>query len=217
MWTGEAAAAAERPDGAPRASAPSRREALADDALPPTAVKRHGVERVALGDWKPGAVAQERLHCNHGQVSSLAAVATAICSIKGLCSIGRLGGDQVRSLKKIVSALTMAMLPVLNVFLILFLLMSIGAPMRARRYATRFGTGTGQARDSLGAVTGQSRDRHGAVTGESRGSHGTVTGQSRGSHGTVTGQPRDSPGSLSLRRGKALILPCAKGGKADKR
>ena len=80
----------------------------------------------------------------------------------GLCSFGRLGGDQVRSLKKIVSALTMAMLPVLNVFLILFLLMSIGAH--------------DPRRDSHGAVLGQSRDRHATVTGQSRGSHGAATG-----------------------------------------
>lgn len=33
---------------------------------------------------------------------------------------------RVRSLKKIVTAMTMAMLPVLNVFLILFLLISMG-------------------------------------------------------------------------------------------
>ena len=44
----------------------------------------------------------------------------------------RVSNPPCRSLKKIISALTMAIMPVLNVFLIMFLLMGICAPPARR-------------------------------------------------------------------------------------
>ena len=60
---------------------------------------------------------------------------------------------QVKSLRKIVTALTLSLLPVMNVFLILFLLMSICAGRPAQRHARTHARTHTRLRDGRAAQT----------------------------------------------------------------